>query len=123
MVRQAKTTALSLTAAALVLGRAAPAFADVPPRREHTKRTVEPHHAPPMTPPPVETPPPEVEASQPETAPPSQPTPEEAKAEAKAATDAKSGSCSIDADSDQTIAGFAALLMLITGAALLGRRG
>jgi hypothetical protein len=122
-MRQAKTTALSLTAAALVLGLAAPAFADVPPVRERTTRTVEPHHAPPMTPPPVETPPPEVAAPQPETAPPSQPTPEEAKAEAKTATDGKSGSCSIDADSDQTIAGFAALIMLIAGAALLGRRG
>jgi hypothetical protein len=120
-MRQAKTRAPSFAIAALVLGLAAPAFADVPPVRERTTRTVEPHKAPPMIPPPEETPPPEVEASQPETAPPrAQP---EAKAEAKTATDGKSGSCSIDADSDQTIAGFAALLMLIAGAALLGRRG
>jgi hypothetical protein len=79
-----------------------------------------------MTPPLEEAPPPEVEAPQPETERPSQQAPDtaqptplqaqpEAKEEAKAATDGKSGSCSIDADSDQAL--------LIAGAALLGRRG
>jgi hypothetical protein len=133
MLRRAKTTAPSLATAALLLGLAAPAFADVPPGpREHTKRTIEPQHAPPMAPPLEQTPPPEVVAPQPETAPPSQQAPEaapptpqaqpEAKAEAKAATDGNSGSCSIDADSEQTISGIAALVMLIAGAALRGRR-
>jgi hypothetical protein len=135
MLRQAKTMVPSLAVAAFLLGLAAPAFADVPPGpREHTKRTIEPHKAPPMTPPLEETPPPEVEAPQPETEPPSQQAPDtaqplplqaqpEAKEEAKAATDGKSGSCSIDADSEQALTGIAALAMLLAGAALLGRRG
>jgi hypothetical protein len=119
MLRQAKTTAPSFAVAALLLGLAAPAFADVaPPRPPPVEAT---------PPPEVEAPPPETEPQAPETA--AQPTPEaappqaqpEAKGDAKAATDGKSGSCSIEADSEQTIAGFAALLMLIAGAALRGR--
>jgi hypothetical protein len=134
MLRHAKTLAPSLTVAALLLGLAAPAFADVPPEpRKRTSRTIEAQHAPPMTPPLEQTPPPEVEAPQPEPAPSqqapdtAQPTPPqaqpEAKGEAKAAADDKSGSCSIDADSEQTIVGIAALFMLLTSAAFLRRRG
>jgi hypothetical protein len=128
-MRQANNSALSLATAALVLGLAAQAFADVPPTRERTRRTIEPQHAPPMTPPLEQAPPPEAEAPQPETEPPSQQAPEttqptpDAKAEAKTSTEGKSGSCSIDTDSDQTIAGIAALVLLIAGAGLLGRRG
>jgi MYXO-CTERM domain-containing protein len=139
MLRHAKTTAPSLTVAALLLGLAAPAFADVPPGpRERNRRTVEAQHAPPMTPPLEEAPPPEVEAPQPETAPPPEQAPETAvqpapdaappqtqpaaKEEAKAATDSKSGSCSIDAGSEQAITGIAALVMLIAGAGLRRRR-
>jgi hypothetical protein len=139
MLRLAKTRAPSLAIAALLLGLAAPVFADVPPGpREHNKRTIEPHKAPPMTPPLEEMPPPELEVPQPETEPSSQtapttaaqPTPEaappqarsEANEDAKAATDGKSGSCSIDAGSEQTLAGIAGLIMLIAGA-VLRRRG
>jgi outer membrane biosynthesis protein TonB len=139
MLRHAKTLAPSLTVAALLLGLAAPAFADVPPEpRKRTSRTIEAQHAPPMTPPLEQTPPAEPEVPQPEPAPPSQQAPEtvqptppqaqpeakgEAKGEAKAAADDKSGSCSIDADSEQTIVGIAALFMLLTSAAFLRRRG
>jgi outer membrane biosynthesis protein TonB len=139
MLRKAKIMAPSLAVAVLLLGLATPAFADVPPGpRERTKRTIEPHEAPPMTPPLEQMPPPEVEAPQPETEPPSQQSPEtaaqpttaaappqaqpEAKGEAEAATAGKSGSCSIDADSEQAIAGVAALVMLIAGAGLTRRK-
>lgn len=130
MLRQAKTLAPSLTLAAFLLGLAAPAFADVPPGpREHTKRTIEPQRAPPMTPPLEQAPPPET-APPPEAAPPPEtPTPVaapqaqgETKDEAKAAKD-KSGSCSIDAGSEQALAGVAALVMLIAGAGLRRRGG
>lgn len=139
MLRQAKTTAPWLVLAALLFGLAAPAFADVPPGpRERKTRTVEGHHAPPMTPPLEEAPPPEVEAPPPETEAPAQPAPEnaaaptpnaaspdaktDAKTDAKAATDSKSGSCSIDPDSEQTLGGIAALVMLIAGAGLTRRK-
>jgi outer membrane biosynthesis protein TonB len=134
MLRQAKNTAPSLTLAALLFGLAAPAFADVPPGPpERNRRTVESQHAPPLE----EAPPPEVEAPPPEAEVPAQPTSEnaaaptpevktdpktEAKNDAKAATDSKSGSCSIDPDSEQTLGGIAALVMLIAGAGLTRRK-
>src|SRR5262245_7155093 len=113
MQGKANTTVPALAVAALLLGLADPAFADVPPRREHEKRTVEPAHAPPIAPPVEATPQPETEPPPQEAPEPTvQPTPEaappppakpEAKAEAKAA-DSKSGNCSIDVGSDQTLA-------------------
>ena len=128
MLRKAKAIAPSLTVAALTLGLAAPAFADVAPGpRERKTKTLEPHEAPPAE---LEAPPePEPEA-EPETEPAPEAKPEvetkpEVKSEpepkkAEAAKNEKSGSCSID-DGSQHLFGLAALVLLISGASLRRR--
>lgn len=132
MLRKLELLVPSLVAGTLVLGFSAPAFADVAPRR--------PREEPPA-PQPEPTPEPNTEApEQPETeaeAPKpreglyevsdAEPPPEkaeakpEAKAEAKKAEDKKSGNCSIDDSDDRNILGLAALVLVISGAALRRR--
>jgi len=131
MLRSFARLAPSLAALALVLGSAAPALADLAPRREHKKSTLEPHKPPPMEEPAepseVEAPPepePETEA---EPEPKAEPeakteTKPEAEPEPEAKAETKSGSCSITDDPERGLIGLAALVLVISGAGLRRRR-
>lgn len=131
MRRTVKTRVPALAVAALLLGLAAPASADVAPRRERKTRTVESQHAPPMeqpaepeAEPPAQQTPPSATAT-PDAAPPqdqAKSEPPKAVAEVESAKTEKTGSCSIGEGSEQHLAGFAALLLLLCGASLRRRR-
>jgi len=128
MLRQTNTRVPALAFATLLLGLAMPALADAPPSgRERPSRTLEPHHAPAMAPP-AETPPPkpppaDSPALAPQTPPSAEPPPVAAPPQAQpAASEDKASNCSIDADSDPSMLGLAAMIMLIAGIASPRRR-
>jgi MYXO-CTERM domain-containing protein len=107
----------SFIVATLSIGFATPALADVPPG---PRPSPQPDPVAPPEPAPAPAPAPEVKT---EPAPEAKTeTPPEAKPDAKKADDKKGGSCSIDDDGDRNVLGLAALVLLISGAALRRRR-